>query len=228
MIKRITRFLVLFFLLIPNILQGQKYEVTFLGIPVVQVSIEKVPQKDPALTTYLYTAKTNRFFSAVYPVNNRYLITMDSAMNKIVAYEKDIVQKNFEQDFSSRYTVDEIFYSTGEKRTITGNYHTILSMLLALSDIKQPQEFRVPLEIEGEFYTGVMIPGEGKHNQIDWNILLTPEGGEPVLEATDLFTSRLADPEARRNITVDISSGRIVSARFILSPYTLTARLLED
>ncbi|MCD6234492.1 MAG: hypothetical protein J7K63_05600 [Candidatus Marinimicrobia bacterium] len=228
MIKQYFLIPAFFFVLIPCNLWGQDYEVSFLGIPVVHVHIQPIPDEDPTRITYEYTARTNRFFSTIYRVNNRYRVTMDTSMSRIVFYEKEISQKNLQQSFSTLYNPEKIIYSTGEERIPEKNCHTMLSLILALTRISIPREFRVPVDIEGEYYEALMVPREKSRDILEWEILLFPEGGSPVLAETDLFTSRLADPEAKSFISIDKSSGRIVFARFTLSPHTLTARLLGD
>jgi len=228
MIKRFFPITALFLLCIPITLWGQDYEVTFLGIPVVRVHIQQIPDDNPTLVTYEYTARTNPFFSAIYKVNNRYRVTMDTSMSRIVSYEKKISQKNFQQSFHTQYKPEKTIYSTGDERISQTGRHTMLSLLLALTRVNTPREFSIPLEIEGAYYSALMIPREKNSNILEWEILLLPDGGSSVLATTDLFTSRLADPEAQRFIRVDISSGHIVAARFTLSPYTLTARILGD
>jgi hypothetical protein len=228
MIKRFFLITALFLLCMSITLRGQDYEVTFLGIPVVRVHIQQIPGDDPRLVTYEYTARTKPFFSAIYKVNNRYRVTMDTSMSRIVSYEKEISQKNLQQSFHTLYKPGKTIYSTGEERSTETDRHTMLSLLLAMTRESTPREFSTPVEMEGVYYSARMIPREKSSNILEWKILLLPDGGFPVLASTDLFTSHLADPESQRSIRVDISAGRIVSASFTLSPYTLTARILGD
>ncbi|MDD3807550.1 MAG: hypothetical protein PHE86_05905 [Candidatus Marinimicrobia bacterium] len=209
-------------------LRAQHYEISLLGIPMAQVSIEKKPSNKPSSITYEYKAKTNRFFSSLYNVNNQYLVTMDSSMGRLLCYRKEISQKNLKQSFWATYTDEEIFYSTGETRVTNGHWHTILSLLLKLTMMESLEDFQQPIDIEGEFYTAIVVPTQTSSNTVEWNIELIPQEGRPLLEKTDIFTSRLADPEAQRSITVDRSRKCIIAARFTLPPYTLTAQLVED
>ncbi|KUK55100.1 MAG: hypothetical protein XD77_0666 [Marinimicrobia bacterium 46_47] len=228
MIKRHFLITALFLVCMPMVLWCQDYEVNFLGIPVVRVHIQQIPNEDPGLVTYEYAARTTPLFSAIYKVNNHYRVTMDTSMSRIVSYEKEISQKNFKQSFHTLYKPGKTIYSTGEERIAETNRHTMLSLLLSLTRESTPREFSTPLEIEGAYYSTRMIPREKNSNILEWEIILLPDGGSSVLASTDLFTSRLADPEAQRSVSVDISTGRIVSACFTLSPYTLTARILGD
>lgn len=212
-----------------SVVTGDTYDVTFLGIPVVEVSLRENPESvEPDIREFIFSAKTKPFFSRIFRVNNKYILSMDTSMVRLVEYEKHIDQKNIRQAFKTVYTDQEIMYSSGDRRPSGEPCHTILSLILALTREKEARILSVPLEIEGVFYTATAVPDVHDDHTIEWEIILEEEWGSPVLESTDLFTYRLGDPEAKRGITVNTETGKIVSAWFSLSPYTLTARLRKE
>jgi hypothetical protein len=230
MMRKTGLFLVFFLVFLAMPARAETYDVTFLGIPVVEVDLEETKISDQKKRQFIFTAKTKPFFSRIFRIQNQYIMNMDTSMTRVFQYYKSINQKNIRQELQTTYTGQGIYYSTGVKRHTAGekSYHTMLSLILALTREKEARIITVPIEMEGVFYRAEARPTIRENHRIEWTIYLSLKGGTPVLESTDLFTSRLGAPEAQRSITICTHTGHIVSARFALPPYALTARLIEE
>jgi len=217
----------LLFLLGRQIL-AQNYEITFLGIPVVYVRLEKSEINHDNHLSFQYKAETTSLFSKIFLVRNNYFLKMDEDLKGILTFEKKILQKNLKQHLITEYRKDSILYSNGEQRPVNGRVHNMLSLIVALTKEKEDVPLMYLLEIEGEFFDATVLPVFKDGEVIRWEIRTEKKGGWPVLKETDLFTSRLGDPSAFRSITVDISKQMIVEAHFSISRYKLSAKLVDE
>lgn len=215
-------------LLLGKTVLAQVYEVTFLGIPVVYVHLNKTELNHKNLLSIQYKAETTTFFSRIFLVRNNYWLTMDKNLKSVYRYEKNIIQKNLRQDLITIYNEEYISYSNGEIRTISGRFHNMLSLIIALAGETEANVQHNSLEIEGEFFNATALPVFRDEQTIRWEIRTEKTGGQPILNDTDLFTSRLGDPAAFRSITVDKNRQLIVEAHFSVSRYKLSAKLVDE
>jgi hypothetical protein len=207
---------------------AQVYEVTFLGLPVVYVRLEKTELNPDNHVSFQFKAETTPFFSRIFLVQNEYRLIMDSDLTGILSFEKNIIQKNIRQNLTTRYEEKKISYSNGEWRPADGAVHNMLSLILALTKENVPVTKHYSLEIEGEFYDATAVPMLRDDGMIQWEIKTRKTGGRPVLKETDLFTSRLGDPAAFRSITVDQKSQKILEANFSVSRNKLSAKIADN
>jgi|GEM_PF-2497083 len=228
MIRSIVKISLLLLLMFIPQAQAHVYEVTFLGIPVVYVQLYETGLNHETTVSFQYRAETTALFSKIFLVQNTYRLTMDSDLRGILAFEKNIVQKNIRQNLKTEYSKERISYSNGDQRLAEGRVHNMLSLIIALTKEKDAVPKYYPLEIEGEFFDAAVIPIYQDSETIRWEIKTEKRSGRPVMQETDLFTSRLGDPSAFRSITVNTRSQMIVEAHFSLSRYKLSAKLVEE
>ena len=215
MTSRFTQLLIFALLMSAQLIFPQKltYTVSRLGIPVVDVSIEANGKNGEIHG--IYTAVTRPWFNAIYSVNNSYKIIADSANGLPQSYEKTILEKEWQNNFSATYSIidEEVRYSNGAISSWSDDMHTLLSALLFVQhhDWDRGDEMTLRMDVEGRVWpvelkcTNTELAEDTGHRQAEIEARFGNEAvGTAILDHTDILTTMLPGPGHRLIFTVDL------------------------
>lgn len=230
MISRFTQLLIFALLMSTQLIFPQKltYTVSWLGIPVVDVSIEA--NGNNGEIHGIYMAVTRPWFSAIYSVNNRYKIIADSATGLPLSYEKTILEKEWHNQFSATYSIidGEVHYSNGAISSWSDDMHTLMSALLFVQhhDWDRGEVMTLRMDVEGRVWPvelkcmNTELAEDTGRREAEIVASFGDEAtGTAVLDHTDILTTMLPGPGHRLIFTVDLDYKwvrRIVFGRFPL------------
>lgn len=115
-----------------------KYDVTYLGLPVVRVEVENSPIAEPDSGSYriFASAKTTKFWSLFYPLENFYWTYLDT-LGRPLIYKRIIKEKSYKnssaQEFDHRF--NRIYYEGDTAIDHPGNLQNFFSSVYRLREI---------------------------------------------------------------------------------------------
>ncbi|UCD39233.1 MAG: DUF3108 domain-containing protein [Fidelibacterota bacterium] len=214
--------------------QSLSYTVSWLGIPVVDVTI-MVSERDTSIQAE-YHAKTRSWFDSIYAVDNRYWIEVDPVTFSPRYYRKQILERGRADSLWVRYPpqVPQVTYSNGIERAWVNDTHTLFSALLWVQhyDWELDEELRLPIEVEGVLWeAGVecvdVIPSRKSGIQsVEVKARFERRvAGEPVLSTTDILTYILPGVGHRLNVALDPVEDEVKWIEFGAAPFVVRAEL---
>lgn len=223
-------------LLLPVLLTAQplSYTVSWLGIPVVDVTIAVVDSD----TIYQaeYHAQTQRWFDHFYSVDNRYRIWVDPETGVPRHYEKQILERGRADSLWAHYERNplRVVYGNGLESPWREGAHTLFSALLwvQLRDWKAGEERILLVEVEGVVWqvTAVCMdlasPGKPEVPLVEIRVHFDRQVyGEPVLSTTDILTYMLPGAGHRLRFGLDPQRDEVLWAEFGSRPFQVRAEL---
>jgi hypothetical protein len=229
-------FLLLFF---PAVVLPQplNYEVAWLGVPVVDVTIDSRVDERGGYTEY--RAYTRTWFDRIYSVDNQYRIWVDDANGQPLRYEKRIHERGVRDSLKAQYNPENppgIIYSNGAERPWTPGGHTFFSALVWLQHHEWEKKEKRVLKVEVE---GVMWEVElaclnsadsdlGNSGAVEISVHFTERlDGEPVLGTTDILTYMLPGEDHQLRFALDLEHDRILWVEFGAWPFVVRAELVS-
>ncbi len=223
-------------LCLPVILAAQplSYTVSWLGIPVVDVTIT-IAQSDSNCYAE-YHAQTRPWFNHLYSVDNYHRIWVDPAEGYPIRYEKHINENGHADSLWANYEHNprRVVYANGLVRPWREGAHSLFSGLLWVQ--RHPwidgEERVLQVEVEGVIWqVTVSCPdaddtGEQGSSPVkmwarfDWKLY-----GEPVLSTTDILTHMLPGEGHRLRFGLDREQNDVKWIEFGSIPFQVRAEL---
>ncbi len=215
--------------------QSNSYTVTWLGIPVVDVTVAVEP--GDTVLQGLFTAKTRPWFDPIYAVDNRYSVACSTDGNFPLNYTKHINEQDQESSFSTAYHVGTgaVEYSNGLRRIFPRGYHNLLSSLLWVErrDWRAGERLDIRVEIEGTLWQvaihcrEIIAASAGPTAEIEV-LFKARVGGEPVLSHTDIVTHKLPAVDRKMVFFVQLDGKLIEAIEFGRPPFLVRAALVSS
>jgi hypothetical protein len=220
-----------------SVLEGQNnnYVVSWLGIPVVDITVTIEP--GDTVIQGIYTAKTRKWFDPIYSVDNRYNITCDASNYYPLKYAKQIIEKGNKSSFSSDYKVGDGLtdYSNGLQRTFPVGYYNLLSSLLWVErrNWLEGERHDIRIEIEGTLWHVALhcrkISKEAAGSKAEIEALFVAQvAGEPVLSHTDIVTHRLPVVGNKMVFFMQLEHKLVEAIEFGRPPFLVRATLVSS
>ena len=214
------------------------YTVSWLGIPVVEVTVAKV--ENAAGFQQEYRARTRRWFDPIYAVDNRYRIWLDANSGYPQRYEKEVRERRHSNHSWVQYELAarRISYASGEQRPWPEPTHNLFSALVWIErhPWKVAETRRLLVEVEGVIWALAAHCTEQLSAARKGGPLFIVEArfegqvaGSPVLVESDIVARLLPgegheirlgiDPVARRYNWIEFGSPPfLVRAKLNLAP----------
>ena len=230
-------FLWIWSMVICSVLAGQSnsYIVSWLGIPVVDITVTIEPED--TVIQGIYTAKTRKWFDPIYAIDNRYNITCGTANYYPLNYAKQIIEKGNESSFSAAYNINDGLtdYSNGLQRTFPLGYYNLLSSLMWVErrNWMEGERHDIRVEIEGTLWhvalhcREIIKQATGSTAEIE-ALFVTPVAGEPVLSHTDIVTHRLPVVGNKMVFFIQLERKLIEVIEFGRPPFLVRATLVSS
>ncbi|MFB0516916.1 MAG: DUF3108 domain-containing protein [Candidatus Neomarinimicrobiota bacterium] len=214
--------------------QPLSYTVSWLGVPVVDVTLTKV-ESDTACRVE-FRARTRPWFDHLYSVDNRYCIWVEPGTGRPVRYEKQVLERGRADHLWARYEQNpwRVVYGNGLERPWQEDAHNLFSALIwAQRHEWQAGEDQVLLvEVEGAVWQVIaecseLIPAEepgGPITVIEARFE-RQEYGEPVLSTTDILSFMLPGVGHRLKLGLDQERDQVKWAEFGSRPFMVRAEL---
>ncbi len=217
-----TRFFTVFFFLGALLAaETDQFRLYAWGLPVATVNLTtREDSLTPSCVDIQYRVRTSGIIRALYPVDNQYDFTVDSGSGAVLVYRKDIRQFNLSQRYSETWNKGMIHYNTGDSIACPDAVTHPLVLILRNLVPACPR-----VHIEGEFYDASFLPCPALEDESGTGtaLKLTKKSGEQILPMTDIFTWKIADPEAEKCIRYG-TDGRINRAYFRFGTFSIEAR----
>ncbi|MCK4578287.1 MAG: DUF3108 domain-containing protein [Candidatus Marinimicrobia bacterium] len=213
--------------------QQNSYTVSWLGIPVVDVSV--VWQETDSVWSAEYRATSRDWFNRVYAVDNSYRIDMHPVTLRPLKFEKLIVENNNSSHFVTKYdtTAEKAIYANGLERHWRPDDMTLFSSLAWVERhawmAGESDTFTV--EIEGIFWAveatcSAVTTTESGMELVQVGVtFLGIRSGEAVLSSTDIVTALLPGEKHFLRFTIDRIQRRIQDIRFGRIPFQVRATI---
>ena len=217
--------------------QTRTYVVSWLGLPVADVTIEHSHQD--SLRQSHYRARTRTWLNSFYSVDNQYWIFQDTLTGQVVRYRKQILERNRRREFEARYRFDlgQVVYSNGATRPLEPGDQGLFSALQWVESYgwQSGQEQELVVEVEGVFWQVLAWCEEVRQSadSLSAVALVTARferqlRGEPVLSSTDVLTALLPGPEHELRFELDLERRLVLALEFGSLPFVVRARLVPD
>lgn len=217
--------------------QTRTYVVSWLGLPVVDVTIEHSPQD--GMRQSHYRARTRRWLNSFYSVDNQYWIYQDTLSGQLVRYRKQIHERERKREFEAQYRFDlgQVVYSNGATRLLEQGDQGLFSALQWVESYswKTGQQHELMVEVEGVIWLVSAWCEEvrQKAGPVSTVARVTARferqlRGEPVLSSTDVLTALLPGAGHEMRFELDLERGLVLSLEFGSLPFVVRARLVPD
>lgn len=215
--------------------QPLEYTVSWMGVPVVDVTIDTSEDEHGRYTEY--QAQTRTWFNRIYSVDNRYRIWVDDAHERPVRYKKWILERGNRDSLLARYDLKNppgAIYSNGAKLPWTPKRQTFFSALVWLQhhDWELKERHVLEVEVEGVIWEVELICqssiGDDTGDMI--NVVIVAHfrdrlQGKPVLATTDVLTYMLPGEGNQLQFGLDMQNDLILWAEFGSWPLLVRADL---
>ncbi len=232
----LSRYILLTLLYLVATLQAQPrhYTVSWLGLPVVDVTVET--SSDDSTRQGYYQARTRPWFDKLYSIDNHYWITVDTLSGQPVRYRKQITERGNEREFHTNYRFDigKVLYANGAERSLEAGDQELFSSLLWVEDHQWElgEQLTMTVEVEGIFWQVFVICEDIRHDEVSdvhiARVLVRFEGqlrGEAVLSRTDRLTSMLPGPGNELRLELDLENRQVLALEFGSLPFLVRARV---
>ncbi|MEA1986076.1 MAG: hypothetical protein U9N76_01135 [Candidatus Marinimicrobia bacterium] len=208
--------------------KSENYEVSFLGIPVVDVEISEIELANHSKKITFHT-KTNSIFYLIYKVDNYYTMILDANYKSVISYSKEIDQKGFKQSYQVIFKNDSAYYSNGLKGKCKLPVQNILGLIIELQYLNAEEVDNSIIEHEGEIYKSSVkkVIDESNKNHTTYQLIMDKIGGKKFLEETDIYSWKIADSTAIRKVIYSNKKPLIIGAKFKFGKLTLSAKRVE-
>lgn len=217
--------------------QTRTYTVSWLGLPVVDVTITHSVQD--SLRNSHYQARTRPWFNSFYSVDNQYWIFQDTLSGQLVRYRKQIKERTRRREFEARYRFDigQVVYSNGATRPLEPGDQSLLSALqwVESHSWETGQQRELVVEVEGVFWLVSARCEEVRQRDDSLSTVARVTArferqlrGEPVLSSTDLLTALLPGPGHELRFELDLERRLVLSLEFGSLPFVVRARLVPE
>ena len=183
-----------------------------------------------------YHAKTRPLFEPIYPVDNRYSVSLDPRTVQPYYYRKEIQERSRTDNLWARYdsVSQRILYSNGLTRSWQGGGHNLFSALqwVQQHDWEVSEKQVLVVEIEGVFWevslqcSESMLSRQSEERHVE--VLARFEkkiAGEPVLSSTDILTYMLPGEGNRLRMGLDPKKDIVSWIEFGAPPFHVRAEL---
>lgn len=218
-------------------LNAQNYEIDFLGIPWVAVTM------DHSVTGQLdFQTKTLGLIDSIWPVDNNYSTKYDPSTGAVQSHQKKINQGSYHNDME--FVVDEnglITYNDEIKIQRSTDTQTIFTMLARINQVRVKDLDGVwfPMEHEGQLYRMRLLWADKEELEVDsktfncdhFRLDIEPTEMESVEipASSDYFTDYIVHPDCVRQLWVSKKDPRkIIQASVKLFGFTLTAKIKDE
>jgi hypothetical protein len=217
--------------------QAANYTVSWLGVPVVDVTIDTGVDDRGGYTEY--QAKTRDWFNRIYSVDNQYRIWVDEDNGQPLRYEKQIYERGVRDSLWARYDLKNpprVIYSNGAERVWNPEGQTFFSALVWLQyhDWEISERHVLEVEVEGVMWAVELVrqkssrpePDGTQSVEISANFLDRLQG-EPVLGTTDVLTYMLPGEDHHLRFFLDTEQDLILWVEFGAWPFIVRADLAQ-
>ena len=217
--------------------QTRTYTVSWLGLPVVDVTITQ--SLEDSLRNSHYQARTRPWFNSFYTVDNQYWIFQDTLTGQLVRYRKQIRERNRRREFEAQYRFDigQVVYANGATRPLEPGDQGLFSALqwVESNSWKTGQQRELVVEVEGVFWL-VSARCEEVREMDDSAATVARVTarferqlrGEPVLSSTDVLTALLPGQGHELRFELDLERRLVLSLEFGSLPFVVRARLVPN
>ncbi len=203
--------------------QPLSYTVSWLGVPVVNVTIDLV--EEDGYNQADYRAQTLSWFESFYSVNNLYQIWVDPEGGYPIRYEKRILEDGNADSLWASYEQNprRVLYSNGLERPWQRDGHSLFSALLWVQqhDWKIGEEHSLLVEVEGVVWEVSTVCTEAAEGEEDDGHVVEMQAsferqmyGEPVLSTTDILTRLLPGEENQLSFSLDTERNEVLRIVF--------------
>ena len=210
------------------------YTVSWLGIPVVEITVAKV--ENAAGFQQEYRARTRRWFDPIYAVDNRYRIWLDANSGYPQRYEKEIRERRHSNHLWAQYELAsaQISYANGEQRPWPEPTHNLFSALVWIErhPWRVAETRQLLVEVEGVIWQLVAHCTEQLSAARKGGPLSTVEArfegqvtGDPVLAESDIVTRLLPGAGHEIRLGIDPVAQRYNWIEFGSLPFMVRAKL---
>jgi hypothetical protein len=217
--------------------QTRTYAVSWLGLPVVDVTITH--SQEDCLRQSHYQARTRPWFSSFYSVDNQYWIFQDTLGGQLVRYRKQIRERNRRREFEAQYRFDigQVVYANGATRSLEPGDQGLFSALqwVESNSWETGQQRELVVEVEGVFWLVSAWCEEVRQRADSVSTVARVTArferqlrGEPVLSSTDLLTALLPGQGHELRFELDLERRLILSLEFGSLPFVVRARLVPE
>ncbi|MBA7598526.1 hypothetical protein ES703_05544 [subsurface metagenome] len=223
-------------LCLPILLSAQplSYTVSWLGIPVVDVTIT-LAESDSSCHAE-YHAQTRPWFNNLYSVDNRHRIWVDPAEGYPLRYEKRILERGRADSLWARYDRNsrQVVYANGLIRPWRESAHSLFSALLWVQrhDWTAGEEQILQVEVEGVVWQvsaackGVIGAREKGGSVMEIRTRFERQlYGEPILSTTDILTHMLPGKGHQLRFGLDTERDEVMWIEFGSIPFQVRAEL---
>lgn len=227
--------LLLTFLPARSVSRPLEYTVSWLGVPVVDVTIDTGEDEFGHYTEY--QAQTRSWFNRIYSVDNRYRIWVDDAREHPLRYKKWILEQGNRDSLLARFDLKNppgAIYSNGAELPWTPERQTFFSALVWLQHHNWEVDERhvLEIEVEGVIWEVELIcqssigddSGDTDNVVVEANFLDRLQG-QPVLTTTDVLTYMLPGEGNHVQFGLDMQHDLILWAEFGSWPLLVRADL---
>ncbi|UCH62268.1 MAG: DUF3108 domain-containing protein [Fidelibacterota bacterium] len=223
-------------LYLPILLSAQplSYTVSWLGIPVVDVTIT-LTESDSSCHAE-YHAQTRPWFNNLYFVDNRHSIWVDPVEGYPLRYEKLIHEHGQVDSLWASYNQNpqKVVYANGLMRPWQEGAHSLFSALLWVQryDWTAGEEQILQVEVEGVVWevsaacSGVIGTRDEGGAVMEMRARFERQlYGEPILSTTDILTHMLPGEGHQLRFSLDIERNEVMWIEFGSIPFLVRAEL---
>ncbi|MEE9466267.1 MAG: DUF3108 domain-containing protein [Candidatus Neomarinimicrobiota bacterium] len=215
--------------------QPSHYMISWLGLPVVDVTVESNPG-DSTLKGH-FQARTRPWFDTFYSVDNQYWILLDKLSGQPVAYRKEITERDNQREFhvDYRFQAGKVVYANGAERSLEAGDQNLFGALLWVERHRweEGEQQALVVEVEGIFWRVSAVCDDIRRDEatatsIARVVIRFQERlrGEAVLSRTDILTGVLPGVGNELRFEVDMQRRQILSIEFGFLPFLIRARLI--
>ena len=231
-----TALLCVCFWIQPAMGQARSYTVSWLGVPVVDVTIAATGRTEGNVGHY--RAVTRRWFDTIYALDNHYEVQLQQGQPGPATYWKKILERGNWDSLSVAYdeTRGQAVYSNGLQRRWQAGDHNLFSALMWVEqhDWSSGEAHELRVEVEGVTWQvnvacDTVLAAEGP--EADARVTVTFGEilrGEPVLSTTDMLTHLLPGEGRQLRLSLNLEIGQIRWIELGRLPFVIRARINEN
>ncbi|MAV59346.1 MAG: hypothetical protein CMG07_05285 [Candidatus Marinimicrobia bacterium] len=210
--------------------KNYKYEVSIFGVHCADILINysDTIYNNKKSIKIDYQTKTKSIYEKFFFVKNDYTTIIDKSNYDILSYSKKTSQPKLENNITTFFKNDSLFYLNNNKWFNT-NYYNIFSLLhyLQMNELKISFKTLDFIEREGNIYN-MAIDYYQFEDRIKYLLSLDINedlSNEPVYKKTDIFSWGIFLPNAKREININRITNEITSCKFSIGLINVTAEL---
>lgn len=216
--------------------QARSYTVSWLGVPVVDVTITVTENHEG--TVGHYRAVTRRWFDTFYALDNDYEVELLQGLPGPSTYWKKVLERGNRDSLSVAYDAarGRAVYSNGlERRWQTGD-HNLFSALMWVErhGWASGEAHELQVEVEGVTWhvtvtCDAVLAAEGPEADVRVTVIFGEIlRGEPVLSTTDMLTHLLPGKGHQLRLSLNPESRQIRWIELGRKPFVIRARINKN